>query len=158
MVLLVDRLHRRLQHAVDAVLDVHRVVPRLDVDVAGAALDGVEDGGVDQLDDRTDVAGDPLDGEDLLAVFVFLEQLELEALRRLVEHALGALALLEDRVDRRARPDRHLDRRRQEHRQLVDIGRLLGSDTTITSDLPSRLEGNEPVAQHQIRGIDRNSS
>ena len=37
--LLGDRLHRRLQHAVDAVLDVHRVVLRLDVDVAGAPLD-----------------------------------------------------------------------------------------------------------------------
>ena len=33
---LVDRLHRRLQHAVDAVLHVHRVVLRLDVDVADA--------------------------------------------------------------------------------------------------------------------------
>ncbi len=38
--LLVDRPHRRLQHAVDPVLHVDRVVLRLDVDVAGAALDG----------------------------------------------------------------------------------------------------------------------
>jgi hypothetical protein len=43
-----DRPHRRLQHAVDAVLHVHRIVLRLDVDVARAALDGREDHRVDQ--------------------------------------------------------------------------------------------------------------
>ena len=37
--LLGDRPHRRLQHAVDPVLHVDRVVLRLDVDVAGAPLD-----------------------------------------------------------------------------------------------------------------------
>ena len=40
---LVDRPHRRLQHAVDPVLHVHRIVLRLDVDVAGAPLDGAVD-------------------------------------------------------------------------------------------------------------------
>ena len=62
-----DRPHGRLQHAVDAVLHVHRVVLRLDVDVAGAALDGREDRRVDQPDDRAVVAREPLDGEVVLA-------------------------------------------------------------------------------------------
>ena len=65
--LLGDRPHRRLQHAVDAVLHVHRVVLRLDVDVARAPLDGGEDGRIDQPDDRADVARQPLDREVVLA-------------------------------------------------------------------------------------------
>ena len=56
VMLLRDRFHRLLQHAVDAVLDDDRIVASLDVDVAGTPLQGGEDGGVDQADDRTDVA------------------------------------------------------------------------------------------------------
>ena len=104
--LLGDRPHRRLQHAVDPVLHVHRIVLRLDVDVARAPLDGGVDRRVDQPDDRADVARQPLDGQVVVAVLVFLEQLQLEALGRLLEHALRALALLQDRLDRRPRADR----------------------------------------------------
>ena len=59
--LLVDRLHRLVQHAVDAVLDHHLAVAGLDVDVRGAALQRVEDRRVDQLDDRRGVRGQPVD-------------------------------------------------------------------------------------------------
>ena len=100
---LVDRPHRRLQHAVDAVLHVHRVVLRLDVDVARAALDRGVDRRVDQPDDRARVRRELLDGERLVAAVVFAEDLELEALGRILEHALRALALLQNRLDRRRR-------------------------------------------------------
>ena len=53
MVFFGDRLHGMLQHAVDAVFDDHRIVKRLDVDVAGTALERGKDGGVYQPDDRT---------------------------------------------------------------------------------------------------------
>ena len=63
-----DGRHRVMQHAVDAVLDGHFLIARFDVDVAGAALQGVEDGGVHQLDHRRDVAvgGQLVDGERFL--------------------------------------------------------------------------------------------
>ena len=64
---LVDRPHRRLQHAVDAVLHVHRVVLRLDVDVAGAALDRGVDRRVHQPDDRARVGRQLLDRQLLVA-------------------------------------------------------------------------------------------
>ncbi len=51
VMLLGNGLHGVLQHAVDAVLDHHIVVFRLDVDVAGAALERIENGGIDQPDD-----------------------------------------------------------------------------------------------------------
>ncbi len=60
-----------MQHAVDAVLDGHFLVARFDVNVAGAALERVEDGGIDQLDDRRDVAvggGELVDGERFVGI------------------------------------------------------------------------------------------
>ena len=74
VVLLGDRLHGRLEHAVDAVLDHHLVVAGLDVDVGGAAVQGVEDRGVDEADDRRLVGLDLVDGEDFLAVVVVAER------------------------------------------------------------------------------------
>src|SRR4030095_1489581 len=48
--LLPDRTHGRLEDSIDAVLHVNGVVACLDVDVAGASLDGGVDRGVHQLD------------------------------------------------------------------------------------------------------------
>ena len=96
-----------------AVLHVHRVVLRLDVDVARAALDRGVDGRVDQPDDRARVGRQLVDGQLLVAGLVFAQDLQLEALGRLLEHARRALALLQDRLDRRRRADRDLDRRRR---------------------------------------------
>ena len=67
VMLLGDRLHGRLEHAVDAVLDDDLGVAGLDVDVGGAAVQGVEDGGVDELDDGRGVGLDLVDGQDLFA-------------------------------------------------------------------------------------------
>ena len=65
VVLAGDGRHGRLQHAVDAVLDDHRIVVGLDMNVGGAALESGEDGGVDQANDGADVffAGQLLDGD-----------------------------------------------------------------------------------------------
>ena len=84
---LVDRPHRRLQHAVDAVLHVHRVVLRLDVDVARAPLDRRVDRRVDEPDDRARVGRQLVDRELLVARLVLAQDLELEALGRLLEDA-----------------------------------------------------------------------
>ena len=43
-----DGRHGVVQHAVDAVLDGHCLVARFDVNIAGAPLERVEDGGVHQ--------------------------------------------------------------------------------------------------------------
>ena len=153
-----NRPHRRLQHAVDAVLHVHRVVLRLDVNVAGAPLDGREDRRVDQPDDRTDVAREPLDGEIVFADLFVFEQLDLELFGRLVEHALRAFALLQDRLDRRARADHDAHMRAEQHRQLVDhrqVGRIRHDDDERLAVAPVR---HEAVAQHQVGGNRRGTA
>ena len=48
----VRRVHRLEEDAVDAVADLERLFLGLDVDVAGALLDRVEDQVVDEADDR----------------------------------------------------------------------------------------------------------
>ena len=70
MELLVDWSHRRLQHAVDAVFHIHRVILGLDMDVAGAALDRRINHRIDEPDYGANIAGQSLDGEALLALFV----------------------------------------------------------------------------------------
>ena len=154
MELLGDRAHRWLQHAVDAVFHVHGVVLRLDVNVARAPLNRRKDGGVNQANDRAEVAGQPLDGQVVLPALVLLEELQLKPLRRILQHSLRALALLENRLDRRPRPHGHFDRRRQQDANLVDhrqVGRIGHDDAERT---PFAAVGHEAVAQHQI-GRDR---
>jgi hypothetical protein len=99
---------------------VHGVILGFDVDVARAPLDGGVNRRVHQLDDRVDVARQPLDGEVVVPRVVVFEKLEMKRLSRFLEDALGALALLEDRFNRRAGADRHLDRGRQDDGQLVN--------------------------------------
>ena len=48
----------RAEHAVHAVLDDHAAAARLQVDVAGAGAQGIENGGVDELDDGACVFAD----------------------------------------------------------------------------------------------------
>ena len=148
---LVDRPHRRLQHAVDAVLHVDRVVLRLDVDVARAALDGRVDRGVHQPDDRARVGRQLLDGELLVALLVFAQDLDLEALGRLLEDALRALALLQDRLDRRAgrRPRRGSAPPSSTPSSSI-IGRSVGSLDDDDQRLAVAAIRHEAVAQHQL--------
>jgi hypothetical protein len=93
-----------------------------------------------------------LDRELLVALLVLVEDRQLEALSRVLEVARRALALLEDRLDGGRRRDHHLDRRAEQHAQLVDhrqIGRVADHDHQRVAVAPVR---HEPVAQHQFRG------
>ena len=65
VMLLADRRHGLREHAVDAELDAHRIVASLDVNVTGPALQRGKDRGIDQANDRADVAlrGQPVDGD-----------------------------------------------------------------------------------------------
>src|SRR6266540_1105074 len=92
VMLLGHRLHGRLQHPVDAVLDDDLGVAGLDVDVRGPAVEGIEDGGIDETDDGRGIRLDPVDGEDVIAVVVVAQELDLEGLRSLLQDSLRALS------------------------------------------------------------------
>ena len=96
---LLGRRRRVHQHAVDAVAQPQRLLERLDVDVAGAVFDGLDQDEVGQLDDRGFLAGggqlvevDLLDGfpGDLHAVGVGLR---LALLLGVLDDVLHAAAL-----------------------------------------------------------------
>ena len=115
------------QHAVDAVADHDVLLARLDVDIAGALLDRLEHQRVDPADDRRLVVGVE-DVDELLGLAnssvssSFFALLELGAAaqprrRRLVDE-------LDDRV---GGGDHRLDRRVEQHRDVVedvDRGRI----------------------------------
>ena len=149
---LVDRIERLVEHAVDAVLDHHLVVAGLDVNVRGAALDGVEDDRVDELDDRRRVLlRDRVDRERLFAVLVLADELHAEAFGGFVEHALGRLRLLQLVADRRRRGDLHLQRRAEEQLQLVElehVRRIADHDRDVAV---LAMLGQELVADHQLQ-------
>ena len=86
-------------------LMIDLAIAGFDVDVGGAALQRVEHRRVDELDDRRLIRGEAVDRERLFAGLVVLEHdLDPEFLGRLLENALGRLALLEDLLDRAGVP------------------------------------------------------
>jgi hypothetical protein len=120
------------------------------VDVGGAAVEGVEDRRVDEADDRRLVGLDLVDRQDLVAVVVVAQQLDLERLGSLLEDALRALAALQRLLDGGRRPDRGLDRRLQDEAQLVhdrDVGRVSHHEHEPALHPPVRQEG---VPEHQL--------
>ena len=118
--------------------------------VRRAALNRVEQDGVDELDDRRSVLRDPIDREGLFPLLVLADQLEAEVLRRLVQHALRRLALLEDVVDRGPAADLDLERQPRQQFELVeldDVGRVGADDG---DRLLGALLRDERVAEHPL--------
>jgi hypothetical protein len=154
VVLLVDRLHRRVEDAVDPVLDDDDALLRLDVDVRSAALDGVEEDRVDELDDRARVRRDPVDRQDLLALLVLADDLHPEVLGRLLEDALGALGLLKDLLEGGPRADLRPERPLEEVLELValdDVARVRHDDGKgpVLLPLGNELEPEHPVERRR---------
>ena len=129
-----------------------RVVEGLDVDVARTALQGGVDRRVDEPDDGADVAREPLDGQALLAALVLVQNLQLEALGRLVEDPLRPLALLEDGLDGRRGPDRHPDGGVQQQGQLVDLRQIDGVRDDDDEGVVHLSIGDEAVPEHEVGG------
>jgi hypothetical protein len=155
MVLLGDGLHGLLQHAVDTVLDDHRVVARFDVNIARAALQRGKDRSVDQADDGADVGlgRQLLDGDGLVGVLVFRDDIEREAFAGFLQHALRLLGLLQDVVDLRERGDLDGDATPQQQADLVDHHQLTGiGDGDQQAAVLLFLQRNKVVAEHQVHG------
>ena len=147
---LVDRLHRLIEDTVDAVLDHHLAVLGLDMDVRRAALDGVEENGVDETDDGRRVGGDAVDGEDLLPVLRLLHQLHAEALGRFVEYPLGGLRFLQDFGDPVCRGHRHLERPRERQLDLVEADHVGWVGHDHVQGLSVALQREELIPQHHL--------
>ena len=149
VVLLGDGRHGLLENAVDPVLDVDVVVFGMNVDVAGPALQGVEDGRVHQPDDGAlRLIGQLLDGN-LLAGFVLLDQGQ--ALGGLLQHPLGRFALLEYVADLGGPGDPHHQSLPQQRAQLILQHQLARVGNGHHQGAIDRLERDEVVAEHPLR-------
>ena len=149
---LVDGVHRLIERAVDAVLDRHLGLAGLDMDVRGAPLDGVEEGGVDQLDDRALILGNAVDRQHLRLVALALDQLDTEVFGRFVEHPLGAFGLLQDLLDGGRGADLDLDRLAEEQLELVEAAHVRGIRHDHRHPTLELLLGDERIAEHQVEG------
>src|SRR5580704_2962037 len=115
-----DRLHGVLQDAVDAVLDGDLRVACFDVNVAGSPLEGGEDNGFHQANDRADrgVAGEAIAGNGLVALFFVFTNLQSERFGSLFQHALRLLGALEQVADLARRGNLDCQFLAQEKREL----------------------------------------
>ena len=159
-----DGRHGVMQHAVDAVLDDHFLIARLDVDIARAPFERVEDRGVDQLDDRRDIAvarGQAVDGKRLVRVLFVAHDVEREAFGDFFQNALRLLGLLQQIGDLRSGGHLHPQLLVQQQAQFVDrveIARIGQRDFERSVLRPQR---HEVVAEHQVhreRGTGRDRS
>ena len=149
---LVDRPHRRLQHAVDPVLHVHRIVLRLDVDVARAPLDRAVERRVHEPDDRARVGGQLLDRQRLVAPSssrrIWSWKLSVASSSTRCELSLFfRIDWIADGV-----PTVTLIGVASSTPSSSIIGRSVGSETTMTSDVAFAAIRHEAVAQHQVGG------
>ena len=144
-----------MQDAIDAVLDGHFLVARFDVNIGGAAFEGVEDGGIDQLDDGRDIGiggGQLVDGEGLVRIAVFGDDVEREAFGDFLEDALRLLGLLEELGNLREGGDFDAQLLVEQQRQFVDQVEIprIGEGDIEGSVL--RVQGHEVVTEHQVHG------
>ena len=116
----VERLGGPEQHAVDPVFDDDPFLAGLDVDVAGPLVQGIEQGRIDQADDRAGIVGHLLDGEDFLALVGLLDQLQLEILGDLLQHLLRALAPLDQVGDLPLGGDHMFEPLVEQHLQIIE--------------------------------------
>ena len=144
-----------MEDAVDAVLDGDFLVAGFDVDIGGAAFERVEDGGVDQLDDRRDVVidgGELVDGKGFVGVFIVADDVEGEAFGDFFEDALGLLGLFEEVGDLGVGGDLDAQLFVEQEAELVDgieVARVGEGDV----EGPVLVaEGDEVVTEHEVDG------
>ena len=147
--------HGLREHAIDAELDDHRVVPSLDMDVRGAPLQGGEDGRVHQTDDGTGVpgGGQLVDRKRLFHAggFILADDVEGESFAGLFEYTLRLLGLFENVADLLQRGDLGDNALLQQQADLIDHHELAGiGNRNRQPSIRGLFEGNEVVAEHQF--------
>jgi hypothetical protein len=150
-----DGLHGVLEDAVDAVLDGDFGVASFDVDVTGAAFERREDDGFDEADDGADggvAAREAVAGDGLFALFLFLGNLQSEGFGGLLENALGLLSAFEDVADLAGGGDLDGELFAEEERKLVAQQNEAGIGNGDAERVVLYFEGDEVVAEHQVRG------
>src|SRR5208283_3630264 len=156
VVLLADGRHGAGEHAVDTKLDDHRVVPRLDVNIARPPLQRRKNRGVDQTDDRAHVRArrrrQLVDGDGLVVPgLVLADHVERESLARVFQHAFRLLGLLQNVGDLLQRRNFGDDPLAQQQADLVDHHQLAGIRNCNRQPPVRRLiQRNELIAEHQV--------
>src|ERR1035437_3240098 len=150
-----DGRHGIVKHAIDAVLDGHFLIARFDVNIAGAPFQSVEYRGIDQLDDRRDIrirGGQLVDGECLVLIAVFGNDVEGEPLGDFLQHALRLLGLLEQFRNLREGGDFDAQLLVEKQGQFIDQVEVPRIGEGDIERAVLRMQRHEIVAEHEIHG------
>ena len=153
VVLFANGRHGLREHAVNAELNDDGVVAGLDVNIGSAPLQRGENGGINQADDRTGIAGrgQLVDGERFFRAGVFVFADDGEAFAGFFEHTLRLLGLFENVRDLLQRGNFSDDALLQQQADLVDHHQLAGiGDGDGKLAVRGLFERDEVVAEHQL--------
>ena len=140
------RRHLLDEHAVDAVAHAELLLVRLDVDVARALLDGVEEDHVDEADDGRVLARLlELEEVDVVVVAGELDLLLVEARHHLVVRGAGVVILLDRAVDCRLARDDGLDVVAGQELEVVDRVEVRRVGHRHDERVARARDGNDPV-------------
>ena len=142
-----------MQDAVNPVLDGHFLIAGFDVNIAGAPLQRVEDGGVHQLDHRRDIGiarRQAVDRQRLVGILFVPDHVERKTLGDFVQHALRLLGFLEQVGDLRECRDLDAELLAQQHGQFVDQAEIARVGQGDVERPVVSFDGHEVVAEHQV--------
>ncbi len=124
------------------------------MNVRSAAFEGGKDGGIDQPDDGADVlfGSELLDRDVLIGIVFGRDDVEREALRRLVEHPLRLLRLLEQVGDLREGGHPGGDPLSQQAADLVQHHEAAGIADRDDQAVFQLLQGHEVITKHHVDG------
>ena len=147
-----DGRHRLLQHTVDAVLYMHRIIVGFDVYVGGSPFQCGEDGRVHQPDNGADVffARQLFNGNIFVGVFVARQHIEGQPLAGFVQHALRLLGLLQQFGNLRERRHARNDAMREQPGNLVEHHQLRRVADRNHQRVLLLFDGHKVVAEHQL--------
>ena len=145
-----------MQHAVNAVLDHHFLIARFDMDIARPPFQRIENGGINQLNHRRDVAVDrrqPVNGKRLVRIVIVAHNIQCETLSDFFENALRLFRLLEKIGNLRPRGHLHPQLFIEQQAQFVNRIKVARVGQRNFQRSVVRCQRHKVVPEHKI---DRN--
>src|SRR3989454_1075650 len=148
----VQRIERRRKDPVNPILDVHRPISSLHVNIARPPLQGVQHNRVHELDHRALVLGDLLDGQHFVAPFVLPEQDRPIVCLNILQRLARPFAPGQDRQNRVLGADHQPEGALQQQLQFVQGRQIAGIVDGNDKQAILLGERHKRMAIHQFNG------
>ncbi|GBC76990.1 hypothetical protein HRbin08_00458 [bacterium HR08] len=152
MMLNVNGRSRRVEHTVNAVFDHDLRSMRLNVNIAGAPLQGRQDDRIHKLHNRAHlpIAHQAIQVQVLLPLLGLLHERHAQMLGRLIQDALRGIAAREHRFDRRGGRHHPAHLLPQPRANLIQTFQIRGIGDGHKQHVPLPSNGDEAILHHQL--------